>query len=80
MPEITAQGLLGPSDNKYIIIGDFTIKDVFTTIVGGFIISKIYGIGLIKSILGLFLVLEILHISLGIDTGTATDLISQVDI
>ncbi len=93
MPEITAnkiapsnsvkrsQKLLGISNNNNnnnIIIADFTINDILATLLGGIIISKLYNISIIKSVLGLFLVLEFLHLVLGVDTSLVTEIISEV--
>jgi len=94
MPEITANGiapsnsvqrsqkLLGITNNNNntnnIIIADFTINDILATLLGGIIISKLYNISIIKSVLGLFLVLEFLHLVFGINTALVPDLISEL--
>lgn len=80
MPEITAQGLLGNQKKNDGLFGEFALNEIFGTVIGGLIISKIYGIGLIKSFIGLFLFIIFLKLVLGIKSELVSDLISQVDV
>jgi len=80
MPEITAQGLIGQNRKNDGLFGEFAINDILATVIGGLVISKIYGFGLIKSFLGLFFFIIFLKLALGVKSELVTDLISQVDV
>lgn len=84
MGDITADGILGKPREGFhkerTTIGDFALNDILATVIGGIVISKLYNISIIKSVIGLFLFGEFLHIVLGIKTQLVEDLISQFDV
>ena len=59
---------------------DYTINDILATLVGGVVISKLYNISIIKSVIGIFLLLGILRLVFGVNSEMMTDLISQVEV
>ena len=80
MPEITPKGFLGAPKKNNSILMDYTINDILATLVGGVVISKLYNISIIKSVIGLFLLLAILRLVFGVNSEMISDLISEVEV
>ena len=80
MPEITPKGFLGAPKKNNSILMDYTINDILATLVGGVVISKLYNISIIKSVIGLFLLLSILRLVFGVNSEMISDLISEVEV